>query len=345
MNKDLFKLISIFFLSVFLIPEAIIAQKQIDIKNTPAPLFRDPVFDGPADPTLIWEEKAGEWWMFYTQRRANAAFDGVAYCYGTAIGIAKSQDYGKTWSYYGIANLPQPNKGHNTFWAPQVIYDKQTKQYHLFVTYIKGIFNNWGGERQLFHYTSNDLIKWEFAETIGTKGCIDASVIQLNNGTWKMWYKDETRGAHTISATSTNLFEWKITNNAEVSENAHEGPIIFYWKNKYWMLTDNWNGLDCYESDDAIKWKHNSTILNEPGTRPDDNVMGRHADVQLVDGKAYIFYFTHPGRIYSNGKEVNETGQIRYQRTSLQVAELEIINGKIICNRDKYKAENPHKIN
>lgn len=204
-------------------------------------------------------------------------------------------------------------------------------------------FNNWGGERQLFHYTSTNLRDWKFEETIGTRGCIDAYVIQLKDGSWKMWYKDETRGSHTISATSSNLFNWRISNQAEVSGNAHEGPVIFYWRNKYWMITDKWNGLDCYESEDAIKWKYNSSILNKPGTRPDDNVMGRYADVQIINDKAYIFYFTHPGRIYKNAKEIDETGQIRFQRSSLQLAELEILDGKIICNRDKYKLTNPHK--
>lgn len=343
MKRHIFSHFTIFFFLIFIGVEATMAQKQFDIEQAPAPLFRDPVFDGPADPSLIWHHEKKEWWMFYTQRRANAAFDGVAYCYGTAIGIAKSQDYGKSWSYAGIANIPQPDNGHNTFWAPQVIFDKQSKQYHLFVTYIKGIFSDWGGERQLFHYTSNDLKRWKFAESIGTKGCIDASVIQLKNGMWKMWYKDETRGAHTLSATSKNLFNWQVNNNTEISENAHEGPIIFFWKNKYWMITDKWNGLDCYESEDAEKWKFNNTILNKPGTRPDDNVMGRHADVQIINHKAYIFYFTHPGRVYKNGKEVDERGQLRHQRTSLQVAELELVNGNIICNRDKYKPKNPHK--
>jgi len=37
------------------------------------PLFRDPVFDGAADPVVIWNPSVQRWWMFYTNRRANAA--------------------------------------------------------------------------------------------------------------------------------------------------------------------------------------------------------------------------------------------------------------------------------
>ena len=36
------------------------------------PLFRDPVFDGAADPVVVWNPKIKKWWMFYTNRRANA---------------------------------------------------------------------------------------------------------------------------------------------------------------------------------------------------------------------------------------------------------------------------------
>jgi len=35
------------------------------------PLFRDPVFDGAADPRLIWNPQTKRWWMFYTNRRGN----------------------------------------------------------------------------------------------------------------------------------------------------------------------------------------------------------------------------------------------------------------------------------
>ncbi len=66
----------------------------IDIQNAPAPLFRDPIYDGAADPTIIWNEEEQEWWIFYTQRRANQNLQGVAYCYGTPIGIAASSDKG-----------------------------------------------------------------------------------------------------------------------------------------------------------------------------------------------------------------------------------------------------------
>src|SRR5689334_9359646 len=53
---------------------------KIDIEHAPAPLFDDPVWHGASDPFVIWMpgkgdggsvvKGSGEWWMYYTQRRA-----------------------------------------------------------------------------------------------------------------------------------------------------------------------------------------------------------------------------------------------------------------------------------
>jgi len=313
---------------------------QFDIKNAPAPLFRDPVYDGAADPSVIWNKTTNEWWIFYTQRRANLNLRGVEYCYGTAIGIAVSSDFGKTWDYNGTSELPQPDTGLNSFWAPHVIYDKDNNKYHMFVTYIKGVHHDWGGERVLFHYESTNLTDWHMLEPIGTTGCIDASVYQMKDEGWKMWYKNEKQGSFTYSATSKDLSNWTPTGIKEIDNIRHEAPVVFEWNGKYCMLTDpcvlEFSGLDCFISEDGTNWEYNNTILNSPGKRPDDNEQGRHPDVMVIGDKAYIFYFTHPGRIYKNGTEVSEPELLRYRRSSLEVAELEWVNGKIICDRDKY---------
>src|SRR5690554_1169785 len=70
-----------------------------------APIYRDPITDGAADPCLIYNALEDAWWMLYTQRRANSETADVAYCYGNEIGIAYSKDNGKTWRYRGTLDL------------------------------------------------------------------------------------------------------------------------------------------------------------------------------------------------------------------------------------------------
>ena len=73
------------------------------------PIFVDPVLDGAADPTVIWNEAKREWWMFYTNRRAHFGGDGHDWIHGSPIGIATSPD-GWTWTYRGTAQGPRPDR-------------------------------------------------------------------------------------------------------------------------------------------------------------------------------------------------------------------------------------------
>jgi hypothetical protein len=335
-------MILFFFLTVSMaIVQGQVKKPAFHIAEAPAPLFRDPVFDGAADPTAIWDPAKGEWLIFYTQRRARLDLPGVAWCYGTAIGIAGSKDGGRTWTYRGTAALPAPDSATPTFWAPQVFRASKSGEYRMVVTHIAGVFDDWGGRRVLRQYASKDLQHWRDLGPVGLNGCIDASVFQMPNGMWKMWFKDETKQSFTYASVSSDLAHWTRLDSPEVRNRHHEGPVVFRWKGAYWMITDptydEYTGLDVFRSDDLTHWAFNNTILNSPGMRPDDNDQGRHADVQVVDGKAILLYFTHPGRTYPNhGPEDPDEGRYRYRRSSLQAAELEMREGKVICDRDKY---------
>ena len=60
----------------------------------PKPLLRDPVHDGAADASTVYDRKSGEWVMFYTNRRADLRQEDakdVRWVHGTAIGTARSR--------------------------------------------------------------------------------------------------------------------------------------------------------------------------------------------------------------------------------------------------------------
>lgn len=299
-----------------------------------SPLFRDPIHDGAADPTLIWNQQEQAWWILYTNRRANVSTSGVAWMHGTDIGIASSPDNGKTWNYRGIVSGLEFETGRNTFWAPEVVYHEGL--YHLFASYVSGVPSDWSGERHILHYTSRDLREWSFQWRLelSSNRVIDACIHRLPNETWRMWYKDEANGSHTYFADSHDLYDWKVGGCA-IDDCAHEGPNVFFWQDTFWMIIDSWNGLGVYQSPDATAWKRQGLILDRPGTRPDDGDIGRHADVLINGSNAYIFYFTHPERRPSESYGFSEEWPFSTKRSSLQVARLEWKNGLLTCDRDE----------
>ena len=303
-----------------------------------APLFRDPIYDGAADPTIIWNKKEKEWWIFYTNRRATSPGTGVSYVHGTDIGIASSEDGGQTWVYRGCAMGLAYELGRNTYWAPEVIEFDGT--YHMYVSYVQGIPSTWDHPRSILHYTSDNLWDWEFQSKLplSSERVIDACVIQTPNSTWKMWYKDEVNHQHTYTAYSDDLYQWKV-GSAEITDCPHEGPNVFYFGGQYWMITDPWHGLGVYKSCDATKWTRCANVLNEPGKRLDDGTIGAHADVLVYKERAYLFYFTHPEVSETQRSNPDFIWEYRHRRSSIQVAELKIVDGELVCDRDNVELD------
>jgi hypothetical protein len=313
-------------LFVLLFPLYIHAQK-----TAPKPLFRDPVYDGAADPVVTWNAKEKKWFMFYTNRRANDAnAKGVSWCHGTRIGIAESVN-GRNWTYRDTANINyRPDSGY-TFWAPEVMEHEGI--YHMYLTYVPGIFNDWGHPRHIVHLTSRDLLNWDYQSVLklSSDKVIDACVTRLPDGNWRMWYNDEPTGKSIYYADSRDLYNWTDKGQA-ISDHRGEGPKVFFWKGKYRMIVDNWAGMSIYSSADLVNWQRQpKRILEEPGTGPEDAAIGGHADVLVNNGRAYVFYFIHPGRT-----KINQAPDDSYnsRRTLIQLTELEIKDDIITCNRN-----------
>jgi hypothetical protein len=303
---------------------------------TPAPLYRDPIFDGAADPVLAWNPLQKSWWMFYTQRRAKLDLPGVEWCHETEIGLAESRDHGMTWSYLGTIDLEHPDEAYS-FWAPDVIQD-DAGLYHMFVSYVPGpaeTHRNWGGERHILHYSSPDLWNWTLLQRVPVASdyCIDPTLLKLENGNWRMWYKDEGHRSMTLAVDSPDLQNWSPANDPGVSKLHGEGPKAFEFKGHTWLIKDPDSGLDVYRSDEAETWVYQGKILEKPGMRNDDGSIGKHADVVVCGERAFIIYFTHPpGQDFPVRDGIM---RLPARRTSLQAAELEVIDGMLVCDRDK----------
>jgi sucrose-6-phosphate hydrolase SacC (GH32 family) len=309
-----------------------VAAPVVEGRVAPKPLYRDPVHDGAADPTLIWNRAKGEWWMFYTNRRADLATvdpRNVAWVHQTRIGIAVSRDQGATWTYRGTANIPYGTAEY-THWAPDIVYSGGW--YHMFLTIVPGTFENWNAPREIIHLSSADLVAWKFVGKLelGSDRVIDPSLAQLPDGTWRLWYKDERDHSHIHYAESKDLNAWTAM-GAAITDRSSEGPKIFHWHGQYWMIVDAGRGLAVYQSPDALDWKPQAEfLLQAPGHAATDRGFGHHCDVVVNGDRAFLFYFTH----LQGADEIPDLPHSA-QRSVLQVGELIWADGKLTVDRDK----------
>ena len=247
-------------------------------------IFRDPVFDGAADPAFIRRVSDGKLFMFYTQRRANidCPADSVEWCYGTKIGVAVCDEADK-WEYKETLDL---GFGENaTFWAPEIVFDGES--YRMFVTYIDGVFSEWAGEASIEQYISPDLLQWRRVGRVEIESArvIDPCLFPLPSGGWRMWYKDEKRGSRTCFSDTEDFVSWRSGGFA-TDETPQEGPNVFALGGYFWLVADVWDGLAVYSSDDLTRFvRQRGNIL--PG-------IASHADVFVEDGCATLVYFTYP---------------------------------------------------
>lgn len=323
-----------------------------------APLFRDPVHDGATDPVLV-QHGDGSWWMFYTQRRADAPDQGVAWVHGSDIGVARSRDGGASFLYLGTLDLAT-GWGRDTYWAPAVLW--AAGHYHMYVSVIEGVPVRWAGhDRRIVHYVSDDLVRWRCVGPLqlSSDRVIDACVAGLPASrradgspgpTWRMWFKDEHHASHTWAADSTDLCHWDVVGPV-LTGRPHEGPNVFTLGGWHWLVVDEWRGQGVYRSADMLTWHRDGLILQSSGSRPDDAGIGMHADVVVtepavtepaVTERASIVYFTHPGRLehWTDGPDGPEMvpgpmDTLAERRSAVQVARLRVVDGHLVCDRDE----------
>ena len=317
-------------------------------RNIPNPLYIDTNYHGSCDPEVVWNEAAQSWYIYYTSRRSTLQNNFLC----TPIGVIKSKDL-VNWEFEGYCKFD--GKGgkkdlKETFWAPAIISHKDTL--HMFVTWKPDTITThgpWGGSGKIVHYKTpaNDPVNgWIKVKDMhdATFSALDATAY-LKDDIYHVWYKAKKIGERKnklMHKTSENLVAWKdngfsksdVFNQQATGHSFEEAPYVFAWKGNYWLITDPHKGLIVYKSEDAINWEFQNVILEKGGTRKLDNSMARHASVAVIEDRAFIFYHVEPWRIYEKEIPIYEQ-PLKNRQSVLQMAELEIQNGELVCNRDK----------
>ncbi|WP_170110373.1 sulfatase-like hydrolase/transferase [Flavilitoribacter nigricans] len=323
--------------------------------SPPAPLFIDPNYHGSCDPEVVWNESDQQWYIYYTARRPGLENTWLQ----TPIGVAASTDL-IHWEFRGYCRFDGVGGNKDagaTYWAPAII--PHDGKLHMFATFKEDTLTKqgaWGGPGRIVHYATdlNDPVNgWKVVGEMHDQDLvtIDATVYRQEDG-FHLWFKGKKKGAaknELYHLKSADLYEWENADftrsdvfNPEVSGSGfEEAPYIFEWQGKHWLITDPHRGLFVYSSGDGENWDFQGTILEEGGTRALDNNMARHCSVAVVDDRAFIFYHVEPWRRYDLEQQKGPERvpifkqPLKNRRSVLQVAELKIENGKLVCDRDQ----------
>lgn len=295
------------------------------------PLYQDPFFDGCTDPMVCYNPIRKSYLMYYTARRSNVpSLGGIESVHGSAIGIAESTDGGASWQYLCNCDIDYAPDSITTYWAPEVICHEGT--FHMYLSYVPGSFDDWNHPRDIVHLTSQDGIKWtkQSILQLSSNRVIDACILQMPDGVWRLWYNDEPDNKSIYYAESPDLYNW--TNKGKVMlDTRGEGPNVFWWNDQYYMIVDEWKGLSVFTSADALNWTKQERYL-----LPDQEGVvthADHADVEVVDGHPYMFYFCHN---LPDSTLTDEENKIRTRCVKTFVTELELADdGQLTCDHFK----------
>lgn len=197
------------------------------------------------------------------------------------IGYASSPDLIQ-WSEQRYIPVMEHEPGARNCWAPEVFYDKPTKQYIIFwSTTITGRFpetettGDSGYNHRMYFVTTNDFVSFSKTQLFYDQGfnVIDGTLAKRMNE-YLLFLKDETRNPPQKNirlARSKNLASGYGKPSMPLTGNYWaEGPTVLKKGNEWIVYFDKYRDhtMGAVKSTDLVHWEDISALINFPeGTR------------------------------------------------------------------------------
>ncbi|MEN6309283.1 MAG: glycoside hydrolase family 43 protein [Anaerohalosphaeraceae bacterium] len=191
------------------------------------------------------------------------------------VGHASSKDL-ITWSEQQYIPVMEHEPTAKNCWAPELIYDPQTKQYMIFwATTIPGRFpeTEKGGDNnhRIYYVTTRDFKTYSETKLLIEPGfnVIDSTIIQAN-GKWVMFLKNETKNPPEknirISTADRPEGPWSPASEAITGKYWAEGPTAVKIGEWWYLYFDKYTEgkYGALRSKDLKQWEDVSSGLRYP---------------------------------------------------------------------------------
>ncbi|HML76023.1 MAG TPA: glycoside hydrolase family 43 protein [Anaerohalosphaeraceae bacterium] len=191
------------------------------------------------------------------------------------IGYASSKDL-ITWSEQQYIPVMEHEPTAQNCWAPELIYDAQTKQYLIFwATTIPGRFpeTEKGGDNnhRIYYVTTRDFKTYSETKLLLEPGfnVIDSTIIQAG-GKWGMFLKNETKNPPEknirISTADRPEGPWSPASDAITGKYWAEGPTAVQIGEWWYLYFDKYTEgkYGALRSKDLKNWEDISSQLRYP---------------------------------------------------------------------------------
>ena len=287
--------------------------------------------------------------MFYTNRRANAARRSRS-----RMGARHAHRHGRvarcraspgdtsarrTSSCRRNSAAPTPR-----MWAPDVVRDEHRRLPHV---PDRGAGRLQGLESSAQHRAPDQQGPAQLARR--TNRCRSRRSapstrrsIRLPAGGWRMYYNNETDDKAIWYADSPDLESWTDRGKLITRPGRRRSQGISLARQ---VLADHGRleRTGGVRSDDGERWtRQQGNLLESPGKGADDQVAGQHADVVVNGDRAWLFYFTHPGR-KPNAKQAGLTTRRVAARSRWWSSRRETGGSRSIATRRRTLRCGPHE--